>query len=59
MICFSVQGGSVAVCLATGISSEKGRLVAHILHPAAFQGFLYDIELPAVAIEKRRVLISC
>ena len=40
---------SVAVCLATGAASEKGKLVAHILHPAELPFRMsYEVELPTV-----------
>ena len=39
--------GTVAVCLATGIASEKGQMISQILHPTE-PLFRYDVELPTV-----------
>ena len=45
----TISDSSIAVCLATGIKSEKGRMVAHILHPAELPFRMsYEIELPIV-----------
>lgn len=42
---------SIAVVLATGITSEKGKMVAHILHAAELPFRMsYDVELPVVLI---------